>query len=422
MKIRVDHIDKIEGHMGFEAALSDGNVKEAFLDVMEGARMIEGILRGRPYQDVPVINCRVCGVCPVVHNLSSIKALESALGVKPDEIVVLFRKLLMLGEMMQSHVVHVALLSGPDFLGDTNDLHIIKKYPKETELAFRIRDFSVKIMEVVGGRAIHPITTEVGGFKILPGKDKLEEILKECEDILKSALAVYGFLAGKIKFPDLRAELRPVSNATKGEYCYYGDDLKIISGQGLNMSLEKFYHSIEELQKPKSVVKETLLYKRHYLVGALARMLNQNEYLNPEARKLFKKFPAEKIKINPFYNLLAQWVEVVHFIEETEKICRKLLSLNIPRESRQKVIVRAGEGIGSVEAPRGTLLHYYRLDKNGRVADSNTITPTAQFLNDLEHSLLAYLPQIKDLPEAERSQKIKSLVRAYDPCVSCATH
>ncbi|PIR67146.1 MAG: hypothetical protein COU51_00080 [Parcubacteria group bacterium CG10_big_fil_rev_8_21_14_0_10_36_14] len=422
MKIKINHIDKIEGHMGFEASLFNGNIKEAFVDVLEGARLIEGILRGRPYQDIPVINCRVCGVCPVVHNMSSIKALENALGVKVDKVVILFRKLLMLGEIIQSHVVHIALLSGPDFLGETNDLKLIKKYPKETELAFSLRDFSIKIMEIVGGRAIHPISTEVGGFKVLPNKSKIEEILKDCDKNLKSALNFYSFLAGKVKLPELETELRPVSNSSKEEYNFYGDDERIISGQGLDMSLEKFYGTIKELQKPKSVVKETELYNRHYFVGALARMLNQHELLNPEAKKLFKKLPQDKIKSNQFYNLIVQWIEVVHAIEEIKNICEKLLSLNIPRSSRQKIELREGEGIGSVEAPRGTLIHYYKIGKDGRIIDSNTITPTAQFLNDLEHSLKIYLLQIKDLPDAERALKIKSLVRAYDPCISCATH
>lgn len=421
MKIKIHHIDKIEGHMGFEASLYRGDVKEAFMDVLEGARMIEGMLRGRPYQDVPIISARVCGVCPVVHNLSSIKALEAALGVKVDETTILFRKLLMLGEIIQSHVVHVVLLSGPDFLGETNDLKLIKKHPKEAELGFQVRDFSVKIMEIVGGRAIHPITTEVGGFKILPQKAQLEDILKDSEKVLKASLGVFKFLAGKIKLPDIKTNLRPISNSTKEEYSFYGDDRKIIS-KGTEMNLEKFYSSIEELQKPGSVVKQTALYNKHYFVGALARMLNQNEILNPEAKKLFKKLPQDNIKNNQFYNLLAQWVEVVHCIEEVERICKKLLSLNIPRCLRQDIKLRAGEGVGSVEAPRGTLVHYYKLDKSGKVIDSNTITPTAQFLNDLEESLKIYLPQILDLPEDERNLKIKSLVRAYDPCVSCATH
>jgi coenzyme F420-reducing hydrogenase alpha subunit len=417
MKFRINHIDKIEGHLGFEASLYNGKINEAFTDVLEGARMIEGMVRGRPYEDIPIITSRICGVCPVVHNLASIKALESALGVKVNPMVILFRKLILLGEMIQSHMLHVFLLSAPDFLGNTNDLDVVKKYPNEAEAAFLVRDLGTKIMATVGGRAVHPIASEVGGFKILPEKAALEEILKDCKGAMKAALRVHT-LVEKIKLPNLSVEVRPMSMSGSAYEIYEGE---IISGQGLRLPLEKFYESIEELQKPKSPVKLTELYNKHYLVGALARVLNQGQFLNPTAKRAFVKFPASA-KNNPFYNLPAQSAEVLHFIEETEKIIKQLLALNIPRESRQEIKSRAGEGVGAVEAPRGTLLHYYKLDKAGRVVDSNIITPTAQFLNDLDHSLLAYLPQIAKLPEAERAQRIKALVRAYDPCVSCATH
>lgn len=419
MRITVGHIDKIEGHLDFEAELLDGNIKAAFLDVLEGARMIEGIVRGRHYEDIPIITSRICGVCPVVHNLASIKALEMALGVKADKIVTIFRRLMLLGEMIQSHMLHVFLLSAPDFLGSTNDFDVVKKFPREAEAAFFVRDFGTKIMRAVGGRAVHPIASEVGGFKVLPEKRELLEIMAEADKALNAALIVHKLIV-KIKFPKLNVNLRPVSLSNSGEYEYYDGD--IISGQGLRLSLPKFYSTIEELQKPKSPVKETEIYKRHYLVGALARILNQDDFLHDTAAKAAAKLPAEKIKTNPFYNLPAQSIEILHFIEEAKKIIKQLLAFNIPRELRQKVELHAGEGIGVVEAPRGTLVHYYKLDKSGRVIDSNIITPTAQFLNDLEHSLAAYLPQIKNLPEAARAQKIKSLVRAYDPCISCATH
>jgi len=405
--------------MGFEAKLFDGQVKEAFADVLEGARLIEGIIRNRPYEDAPIITSRICGVCPVVHNLAAIKAIEAALGVKPDDTVLLFRKLLLLGEIIQSHTLHVFLLSAPDFLGDTNDFNIIKKYPKELEMVFKVRDFSVKVMRVVGGRSVHPIATEVGGFKVLPEKKKLQEILSECDNILEKAKDSHKFIE-KIKFPKLEVELRPISSSQAGEYSFYGGD-NIISGQGLDLSLQKFYKSIEELQRPKSVVKETSLYKRHYLVGALARILNQNELLNPAAKKLFKKMP-EEVKSNPFYNLFAQSIEIIHCIEEIKNILEKLSSLKIPHEIRQKIVLRAGEGVGSVDAPRGTLLHFYKINKSGKIVDCNIITPTAQFLNDLDHSLKIYIPQLATLKDEERVLKIKSLVRVYDPCISCATH
>lgn len=419
MRIRIDHIDKIEGHAGFEASLFQGNIKEAFVDVLEGARLIEGMLLGRRFEDVPIITSRICGVCPVVHNLASIKALEAALGIKPSDMIILFRKVLLLGEIIQSHMLHIFFLSAPDFLGETNDLEIIKKYPREAEAVFQVRDFATKIIKIIGGRAVHPIASEVGGFKILPEKKELAEVLEECDAVLENAIGIHKFLIKKIKLPEWSAEVRPIS-FSDGEYAFYNGE--IVSGQGLKTGIEKFYNTIVELERPGLAVKETELYNRPYFVGALARILNQSEKLNKRARKFFAKLPQEKLKTSQFYNLLAQSIEVIHCIEETQKLLKKILSLNIPRSARVEIKLKAGEGIGAVEAPRGTLFHYYKLDKTGRVAESNIITPTAQFLNDLEHSLKNYILQIAGLPDAERAQKIKALVRAYDPCISCATH
>jgi coenzyme F420-reducing hydrogenase alpha subunit len=202
MKFRINHIDKIEGHMGFEAALFDGRVKEAFSDVIEGARLIEGIVRGRRYDDIPVIVSRICGVCPVVHNLASIKALEAALGIKTERIVTLFRKLMLLGEIIQSHMLHIFFLSAPDFLGNTNDFDVIKRHPEEAEAAFLVRDFAAKLMAMVGGRAVHPIASEVGGFKILPEKKCLEEIFYKSDEAIHFKNKIPGTESGhKADFP-----------------------------------------------------------------------------------------------------------------------------------------------------------------------------------------------------------------------------
>ena len=327
MKFRINHIDKIEGHMGFEAALFDGRVKEAFSDVIEGARLIEGIVRGRRYDDIPVIVSRICGVCPVVHNLASIKALEAALGIKTERIVTLFRKLMLLGEIIQSHMLHIFFLSAPDFLGNTNDFDVIKRHPEEAEAAFLVRDFAAKLMAMVGGRAVHPIASEVGGFKILPEKKCLEEIFYKSDEAIRAAGVVHKLIS-KIKFPELNLDIRPISLSNEGYEFYDGE---IISGQGLKTGLQKFYSSIEELQRPKSPVKRTRLHKRHYLVGALARVLNHGEFLNKAARNFFDKLPAEKLKQNPFYNLIIQSVEVVHCLEEVKKVIKEILALNVPR-------------------------------------------------------------------------------------------
>ncbi len=162
------------------------------------------------------------------------------------------------------------------------------------------------------------------------------------------------------------------------------------------------------------------------MVGALARINNNKNQLNPRAKQLAESFFGQDISYNTFYNIFAQAVEVVHFIEEVQKLLKNYLGANY---SEKEIIVRSEPtptktcfGIGVCEAPRGILFHMYRIDKKGIIRDCNIITPTAQFLQNLEEDLKVFLPDLKKMKETERKRKIKMLIRAYDPCISCATH
>src|SRR4030042_4957736 len=148
MKIKIDHIAKIEGHAGFVADIVDGNVVKARLNLYEGARLLEGILQGRSHNEVSQITSRICGVCPVVHNLTSLKALEAALGIFPSEQTILLRRLLMMGQILNSHALHLFFFSLSDFFGIKNDLALIKKYPERAQDALALREFGNKLIEV----------------------------------------------------------------------------------------------------------------------------------------------------------------------------------------------------------------------------------------------------------------------------------
>ncbi len=151
MQIKINHINKMEGHAGFMASVLNGDVKSAKLEVKEGIRLIEGILIGRHYKDMPIIAQRICGICPVVHNLTSIKAIEKAMGVEVTEETVQLRKLLEYGQIIHSHALHLFFLSLADFLDMDNDLKMVKKYPKETKMAVQIREYGMEIVKIIGG-------------------------------------------------------------------------------------------------------------------------------------------------------------------------------------------------------------------------------------------------------------------------------
>ncbi|MCX6739721.1 MAG: Ni/Fe hydrogenase subunit alpha [Candidatus Parcubacteria bacterium] len=416
--IKINHIAKMEGHTGFVASILDGDVKRAKLETLEGARLIEGILLGRDYFEVPMITGRICGICPIVHFLTATQAIEQAFKVKVSEQTTIIRKIMELLQIIHSHSLHMFFLSLPDFFGIENDLKFIEKYKKETAAALRIRQFAIDLVEQIGGRVVHPLTIEVGGFKKLPAMIEVQRKMKNYNLILEDASALVEFVS-KIKFPDFSRKTEFISLSDKNEYEVLAGD--IITSSGQKMTKEEFYKQIKEWHQPFEAVKRVSFNDKPYFLGAFARINNNYKQLNPQAKKTWNELGIKLPSYNTFYNILAQGVEIIHCLEEIKRLLKQLGKID-QKNTKVKILPRAGEGWGAVEAPRGILLDYYKFDKNGKVLDANIITPTAQFLANLEADLMVYLPNVYKMPVSQRRQKIRALIRAYDPCISCATH
>ncbi len=418
MKIQINHLAKMEGHASFKGHLFDGKIAEAKIDTEEGARLIEGILIGRKYWEAPIITARICGICPVVHALTAIEALENAFKIRVNEQTVILRKILEASQIIHSHTLHLFFLSIPDFYHEVDDLKFIKKYPKEAQAALNIRKFATKLVEIIGGRTVHPISCIVGGFKKLPIKKELREILKNFDKVFQEAIILNEFIA-KLKYPRFTRQTDYISLKQQREYGFYGDKINISNKKELNT--QEFYKLMKEQNLGNTLVKRTKLFGKTYLVGALARLNNNQQFLNKGAKKQLEKLDLNFPITNTFYNVYAQSIEVIHFLEECKKLLIKYL--NKP-PSRLKPFTKSkfsGSGLAAIEAPRGTLIHYYEV-KDNLIKNCNIITPTAQFLNNLEEDLKTFLPQTRHLNTAQRINKIKTMIRAYDPCISCATH
>ncbi|KPJ57337.1 hypothetical protein AMJ49_01950 [Parcubacteria bacterium DG_74_2] len=422
MKITIPHIHKIEGEAGFWAKVTkEGKIEELKLKTLEGLRQIEGILIGRRFFEVPMVVSRVCGICPVVHILNACSALEKALNVKVSKQTILLRRLMLANQIIQSHTLHLFFMSLADFFNIENDLDLIKKFPKESKAALQIRDFSLKILKTVGGRAIHPITPIVGGFSKLPDKKEISEILKDYDKTLESSF-ILANLFKNLDYPAFKRKIIFTSLASKNEYPFYETNLILVNGK--KISIGDFYSTKieEDLRTPP--IKKVKYKGKPYILGAIARMSNNFKFLNPQAKKVFKGFTENKKEIfkNIFYNLFFQVIEVLHFLEESQKIIKEILEIGLKKETSPEVRIQPASGLSAMEAPRGTLFTYFELDKKGRVFNCNIVTPSAQFLNNLEEDLRVFLPQILKLSQKEKIRKIRSLIRIYDPCISCATH
>ncbi|MFA5125257.1 MAG: Ni/Fe hydrogenase subunit alpha [Patescibacteria group bacterium] len=432
MQIKVNHIGKMEGHSDFVAEIIKGKVSSAKVMTTEGARLIEGILVGRNFDEAPIITARICGICPVVHKISSVKSLENALNIKPSEQTIKLRKAMLCAQLIHSHALHLFFLSLPDFFDITNDLQFIGQYKKETESAIRVRDWALKTIEVIGGRAVHPIACEVGGFKVLPEKSELAELAGRYQSVLKDALVLVN-MALKINLPRFSRPTTFVALTQGDEYAYYGGDLKVLypGGKTKTIKAKDFTKNIKEIEEPYRAAKSAKLDGKPFMVGALARININHDKLNPLAAGIFKSLKWRLPQYNTFNNIICQAVEIVHFTEELDRLLEELSTELKPEASRGQelsLIARANPlsrvtaGVDACEAPRGTLYHSYKLDKNGLITDCQIITPTVSFLKNLEADIKQYLPGIKDMPEKKRAIRIRALIRAYDPCIACATH
>ncbi len=425
MKINIPHIHKIEGEAGFWAKVTKkGEIEELKIQTLLGLRQIEGILIGRRYFEVPIVVSRICGICPVPHILAAICALEKALNVKVSEQTILLRKLILAANIIHSHTLHLFFLSLPDFFDIENDLELLKKFKKESKAALRIRDWALKMTKILGGRSVHPITPIVGGFSKLPDKENLKRSLENLSLAIDDTLFLVETFE-KINYPVLEKEITFASIFSNNNYPFYQENLVKIGEE--KTSIGDFYSvKIEEdLKNPP--VKRIKFKGRPYMVGAIARLYNNGKFLSQSAKEKLEQFKKkrkisdEKFFQNIYFNLFVQTIEVLHFLEISKDLIEKILKLPL-KEEKPEIKFKPSSGLSAIEAPRGILFHYYEIDKKGRISSCDIVTPTAQFLNNIEDDLKLFLPKILKLSPKKKIKKIRSLIRVYDPCISCATH
>lgn len=419
-ELAIPHIHKIEGKAGFWAEVTKkGEVHDLKINTLLGLRQIEGILIGRRFWEVPLMAARICGICPVVHVLNCCTAIENAFNLTVSETVILLRKLILASQIIQSHTLHLFFMTLADFSNIENDFDVLKRFPKEAKASLAIRDFSLKATKIIGGRAIHPMSLRVGGFTVLPKKENLAALANDYPAVLESAL-ILAKLFKKLDYPVLERKTEFLSTLPKNEYPLYRANEVLIAGKTL--SAGDFYSNQIEEDLKNPPVKKVKYQGKPYLLGAIARIKNRADCLNPRATEILAQFQKERAGnlLNVFYNPFYQAVEVVHFLEETEKLIKVLKEKDFT-EAPKEFKINKGSGLSAMEAPRGTLFTYIEVGNDGRVLDCNIITPTAQFLYNLEEDLKAYLPQIAKFSQKEKVKKIRALVRVYDPCISCAT-
>jgi NAD-reducing hydrogenase large subunit len=456
-KIVIDPVTRVEGHGKVTIHLDDNNkVKESFFHIVE-FRGFERFIQGHPYWEAPVLVQRLCGICPVSHHLAAAKAIDQIVGLEPNDLSLpaqKIRKLMHFGQIFQSHALHFFYLASPDLLfgfdaapSKRNVVGVAMEYPELAKKGILMRKFGQEIIKMIAGKRIHGIATTPGGVhkkisvterdyflngKDIPSIDTMIEWSREIIEFIK----IYH--ANNKKWLDEFAEypsghLGLVDKET-GFLELYDGKLRAIDAYG-NTTLddinnddyqEYFYEGVEKWSYLKfPYIKQLGREKGWNRVGPLARLNVCDGISTSHAEIQRLEFIAAtqgKTNNKTMYSHWARLIEILHCAEMMKELLEDddILSNDLIRRGE-----RRSEGIGIIEAPRGTLIHHYEVDDKDRITRCNLIVSTThnnepmnQAVNWVANNVISGKPKITE----GMLNQVEVAIRAYDPCLSCATH
>ncbi len=446
-KITIEPVTRIEGHAKVTIRMKDdGTVERAFMHVNE-FRGFEKFCEGRLYFEMPQITPRICGICPVSHHLAAAKASDAITGQTPPRPANLLRELMHMGQIIQSHGMHFFELAGPDLLlgfdhapETRNVLGLVGANPELTLKAVNLRKFGQEIIKTLGGRRIHPTFAVPGGVNkalkveerdsILSGVDAAIEAIqiglqimkdwaeRNMEDINKFAVFPTGYFG--LITPENGLEL-------------YDGNVRLIDREGAELErfpIADYLEHIREHVEPWSYLKFPYYTKMGwpegvYRVGPLGRLNISGKIDTPlanEELKVFKGLNGGKPVENTLYYHYARLIEALFAAERVRVLCedKDIMSTDILNTRRNYT----GHGVGVIEAPRGTLIHDYTADENGKLLRVNLIVSTGHNNWAMSNAVDSVAKTYVRGPEVHEGMlnRVEAAIRAYDPCLSCSTH
>lgn len=414
---RVDLMTRVEGEGRFVLSMKDGEVVDAALSIFEAPRFFEAFLRGRGAEETIDIVARICGICPVAYQVSASRAFERAFGVTLSPPIRALRRLLYCGEWIESHALHVFMLHAPDFLGYASAVEMAADHRAVVERGLRLKKAGNAILEALGGRATHPVSPRIGGFHRAPRPGELdplkEQVARGLEEAIETARWAAGLDAPDFTQPYVFVALDDV------RYPLEAGDRVLVSDRA-PVSVDDWGDVIDEHQVPHSnALQARLPGGVAYLSGPMARLHFHAERLHPTAAEVMKEIGLGRSERNPYRSIVVRAVELVHAFAESHDI---LTAYAPPEPPHAEARPRASVGHGASEAPRGLLWHRYEVDAEGLVRDARIVPPTSQNQARIEDDLRGLGPQLAAMPHADATHLCEQLIRAYDPCISCATH
>jgi sulfhydrogenase subunit alpha len=423
--ISIDHLTRVEGHGGITVVLDGDEVSKVEFDVFEGIRLFEGLVRGRNAEDVTGIVSRICAICSHGHSITSLQALENALGVNVTDQTQKLRDLAYHGANIESHALHVFCLALPDLLGYPSVINLASVLPEPVKMALRLKKLGNTIQEIVGGRAVHPVNYIIGGFGKVPSYEDLRFLRRELAAGYDDCKLTMDVLKG-IQMPNFVSEpIRCAALLPEDDTFFFGKTIQVADNSSSSqIPVSDYRRFTNESCVPYSHAKRSTYNNKSYMVGALARLTLNGDRIKGLARQAWRELNLTLPSANIVMNNIAQAVEMIYSVEQALNVVNELLNNGIREEQHVAYKSHASSGAAATEVPRGTLFYSWELDEQGRVVGADVITPTAQNFNNAEDQMRATVRQGigKGATDQDLEQRLAIVARAYDPCISCSVH
>jgi F420-non-reducing hydrogenase large subunit len=456
--ITIDPITRLEGHGKINIFLNEkGDVVNSYLQIPE-LRGFERFSQGRRAEDMPQITSRICGVCPVAHHFAATKALDAAFNVEPPSAAKKLRELMYCGYFIYDHILHFYFLGGPDFVvgpnappAKRNVLGVIEKVGVEIgKEVIKHRAYGQKITAILGGKATHPVCGLPGGVSKSLSKEEVQEIedmVKSCVEFAKFSLKLFDDIVLQNKeYVDLIVSDPYTLNTynmglvdKNNKVNFYDGKIRVTDQEGkefIKFEGKDYYKKIGEHVEEWSYIKfpylKSIGWKGFtdgkengiYRVGPLGRLNASEGMATPLADKEFKRM-YDTLGGKPVNSTLAfHWARLIELLYATERSLELIKDKEITSKNVRNPVGEPGEGIGVVEAARGTLIHHYKLDKNGLIDKANLIVATTNNAGAINMSIRNAAKGVikKGVVNDGLLNMVEMAFRAYDPCFACATH
>jgi len=424
-----DYVARIEGHAKLHVNFEQ---KRAHFYPEEGERFVEAIVVGKPYQNAPKVHSRICGICPVAHCLCSIMAIENALGIPVSDVAQGLRRVFQCGQMVQSHLLHLYFMVLPSMVGIHSSIEISKRYPDEFELVKGVKRAAEEIFRLIGGASLHPVSLTPGGFTKVPEDAELAALRRDILHILANAQRLVALFTHYDRWPEASTVSHMLCmEPDKGDEAYpmFGSRVYFNGPEPFDVQGYRSYICEQVLVDHPAKI-GFLMADKPVKTGALARTSRFFSRLNPLAKEAFNASMMDFA--NPFHNNIAQAVELLHYLEEAACLLGDMEGTDLKaaiadrNTIRQEALEKQGpwpcRGVSAIEAPRGLLFHDVSIEKDGTVSDYNIIPPTNLNLSGLDEEIELLLRAYESEPDDQKVQLIEDLIRAMDPCITCAVH